>query len=172
MDDSLPRRLAGPSGANGVAVRRRRFSIGRGLKPLRFAAFGGFCAVLQLGLLALFTESTVLGTSSNALAFLISAEVNFVLNYWLTWTGDGHSHTRPLWVQFLSFNALVAVAAAANQFIFVLVERELPYLVAGAVGIGATTLVKYVIADKWIFGRSDRRASQRKDTGVTAPSPE
>ncbi len=170
LDDSLSRQLLVPAGDEGSV--RRRSPVGGKFKPLRFAAFGALCAALQLGLLALFTESTDLGTASNALAFLLSAEVNFCLNYWLTWTGDDRSRSRSLWVQFLSFNALVAVAAVANQFIFVLAERALPYLIAGAIGIGATTLIKYVIADKWIFARSDRRGTQREETGRRATSPE
>ena len=163
-------------GGRSCSKRLRRvlavFRLGGTFRPLRFAAFGVLCAALQLGLLALSTETTALGAASNALAFLISAEVNFCLNFSLTWGGDGRVASRPLWLQFLSFNALIAVAATVNQSIFVVVERFVPYLIAGAAGIGAITAVKYVVADKWIFARAERRGTPREELHRTATSPE
>lgn len=172
MDESLPRKLAGALVAKATEARPRRFLIGCTFRPLRFAVFGVLCAALQLGLLALFTEATALGAASNALAFLISAEVNFCLNYWLTWGGSGRVASRPLWLQFLSFNVLIAVAATVNQSIFVVFDRFVPYLIAGAAGIGATTAVKYVVADKWIFARAERLGTPREELHRTATSPE
>jgi putative flippase GtrA len=62
-------------------------------------------------------------------------------------------HRRPgaLFAQLLKFNALILVAVVFNQATYLAAVRVAPYLVAGAVGIGATTLAKYFIADRWIF---------------------
>jgi putative flippase GtrA len=106
---------------------------------------------VQLGLLVAFTERTNLGALSNAAAFLISAQLNFALNSVLTWRDRMHRRPMALFGQLLGFNALILVAVVFNQAIFLAVLRVAPYLVAGAIGIGATTLAKYFIADRWIF---------------------
>ncbi len=123
----------------------------RALRPTQFAVIGSLCGVAQLGLLAAFTERTNLGTMSNAIAFLISAQLNFVLNRAVTWRDRMHHRPMALFVQVLEFNALTLVAVAFNQAIYLGALRVAPYLIAGAVGIGATTLAKYFIADRWIF---------------------
>lgn len=120
-------------------------------RPAQFAAIGAGCAVIQLGLLIAFTERTNLGSVSNAVAFLISAQLNFVLNGAFTWRDRMHRRPMALAAQVLGFNALTLVAVVFNQAIYLVGLRFAPYLVAGAVGIGATTLAKYFIADRWIF---------------------
>lgn len=146
-----------PLSASGASSRVNRSLVSGGIRPMRFAMIGGACAVLQLGLLTLFVEAAGLGAFANAAAFLITAQVNFFLNYRLTWADRGRVASRPRWVQFVSFNALVAVAVVVNQSVYIAVERFLPYIVAGAVGIGATTAVKFLVADRWIFIREPRR---------------
>ncbi len=134
------------------------------LRPARFATIGAVCAVLQLGLLAAFNEGTSLGSLSNAIAFLISSQVNFALNAGLTWRDRMHRNPRALLGQVVWFNALMLIAVAFNQAIYLVAVRAVPYLVAGAIGIGGTTLVKYFIADKWIFraGKHPRSATLAK----------
>ena len=146
-----------PLGEGGTGSRAGRALLSGGIRPMRFAMIGVACAVLQLGLLTLFVETAGLGPFANAAAFLITAQVNFLLNYRFTWADRGLVASRPRWVQFLSFNALVAVAVVVNQSVYIAVERFLPYIVAGAVGIGATTVVKFLAADRWIFIRENRR---------------
>jgi putative flippase GtrA len=130
------------------------------LRPAQFATIGAVCAVVQLGLLAVFTERTNFGSVSNAVAFLISAQLNFALNSALTWRDRMHRRPMALFAQALGFNALILVAVVFNQAIYLVAVRLTPYLVAGAVGLGATTLAKYFIADRWIFrtGKHNLRA--------------
>ena len=145
LSDSAPDPvLPGP-----VRLLLRRYS-----RPLRFASLGVLCAALQLGLLALFSETTRLGAASNVVAFLISALVNFWLNSRLTWPD---SRPRIVWLQLLGFTALIAITAVLNQSLFLLASPYVPYLIAGAAAIGATTIVKYAVADRWIFPRFHRR---------------
>lgn len=132
----------------------RRFL--RLLRPAQFASIGAVCAVVQLGLLAAFTERTGLGSLSNAASFLIAAQLNFGLNSVVTWRDRMHRRPKALFVQLLGLNALILVAVVFNQAIYVAAERVAPYLVAGAIGIGATTLAKYLIADRLIFRRGRR----------------
>jgi putative flippase GtrA len=122
------------------------------VRPAQFATIGGVCAVVQLLLLAVLQERTGLGSWSNAIAFLVAAQLNFVLNYLVTW---GDRRRRGAWVfgrQLAGFNLLVG-RTALNQGVYLVAEMFVPYLVAGAIGIGATTLAKYLIADRLIFRR-------------------
>ena len=123
----------------------------RVLRPAQFAAIGAGCALAQLGLLALLTERTALGSWSNAAAFLIAAQLNFALNSLLTWRDRMERQPRALLRQLAGFNALILVAVIFNQAIYVVALALVPYLLAGAIGIVATTLAKYLIADRWIF---------------------
>ena len=135
------------------AGRRSLFSL---LRPAQFAVIGAVCAVLQLALLAAFTERTGLGSLSNAVSFFVAAQLNFALNSVLTWRDRMHRRPGALFVQLAGFNALILVAVGFNQAIYLAVLTVAPYLIAGAAGIGATTLAKYLIADHWIF-RGQRR---------------
>jgi putative flippase GtrA len=123
----------------------------RAVRPAQFVTIGGVCALAQLGLLAVLQETTGLGSWSNALAFIAAAQLNFALNYTVTW----RDRMMPgLWVflrQLAGFNLLVAAGLPLNQGAYLLAEMFVPYLVAGAIGIGVTTLAKYLIADRWIF---------------------
>lgn len=124
------------------------------VRPAQFATIGAACAVAQLGLLALLQEGTGLGAWSNAIAFIVAAQLNFALNYTVTWRDR---MTPGLWVfarQLAGFNVLVAAGLPLNQGAYLVAEMFVPYLIAGAIGIGATTLAKYLIADRWIFPRT------------------
>ena len=135
----------------------RRFL--RLLRPAQFAAIGAFCAIVQLGLLVAFTEGTGLGPLSNAASFLVAAQLNFGLNSVLTWRDRMHRRPMALLAQLLGFNALILVAVLFNQAVYLVALRAVPYLVAGAIGIGATTLAKYFIADQWIFTKGKHNLS-------------
>ncbi|HZQ37433.1 MAG TPA: GtrA family protein, partial [Dehalococcoidia bacterium] len=49
-------------------------------RPLRFVLVGGLCALLQLALLVLLTGAGCPPLPANTLAYLLSAQVNFVLS--------------------------------------------------------------------------------------------
>ncbi|MEX0783212.1 MAG: GtrA family protein [Dehalococcoidia bacterium] len=139
-----------------LAAPRSRLSLLRipflaAVRPAQFATIGGVCAVAQLLLLALLQERTGLGAWSNALAFLVAAQINFVLNYAVTWRDRMTPGVLVLARRLAGFNVLVAIGLPLNQGAYLLAEMVVPYIIAGAVGIGATTLAKYLIADRWIF---------------------
>jgi putative flippase GtrA len=123
------------------------------VRPAEFLTIGGVGALFQLSVLALLKEGTGLGSWSNAIAFLLAAQLNFVLNYAVTWR-DRRTHSPGVFVrQLAGFNVLVCAGLPVNQAVYLLADMVLPYILAGAVGIGATTLGKYLIADRWIFPR-------------------
>jgi putative flippase GtrA len=130
-----------------------------GVRLLQFGAIGGLCAILQLVLLSILTEAAGWGSMSNAVAFVLSAQCNFVLNHQLTWRDRRAARAIGTLSQWLSFNGVIAVAAVFNQLIYVAAGEVMPYLAAGAIGIGVTTVGKYIVADRWIF--LHRRRGQR-----------
>lgn len=142
----------------------RERGLVRALRPTQFAVIGVVCGAVQLGLLAAFTEGTSLGSLSNMVAFAISAQLNFVLNRAVTWRDRMGRRLRAVLGQLAGFNALMLVAVVFNQAIYLVALHIVPYLVAGAIGIGATTLGKYVIADRWIF------RARKHDSRPTVPA--
>ena len=123
------------------------------LRPLSFLIVGGACAALQLGLLFVLAEFAGVGAWSNALAFLASGQVNFLLSTLLTWRDRTSVSWRGTARGLLRFNAVIGVGALANQAIFLGFERAVPYLLAGAIALVMTTLTKYFVADRWVFPR-------------------
>lgn len=120
-------------------------------RPVSFLAVGAACAVVQLVLLAAFTELAGLGAFSNMLAFLVSGQVNFLLSTLLTWRDREAASWRSTGSRLFRFNAVIVVAALANQVIFFGFEKAVPYLYAGAIALVMTTGAKYVVADRWVF---------------------
>lgn len=127
------------------------------MRPGQFLVIGGITGVFQLLLLAVLKERTDLGNWSNAVAFASAAQLNFTLNYLFTWRDRMSRRPAAVIRQLVTFNALVALALPLNQAIYLLAAMVLPYLIAGAVGIGATTLGKYLVSDRWIFRRRQSR---------------
>lgn len=139
--------------------------IGRVRRPAQFAAIGAGCAAVQFGLLIAFNEGTSLGSLSNAVAFLISAELNFALNIVLTWGDRVARGPMASFVRFFGFNLLTLVAVSFNQAIYVVALHFVPYLVAAALGLAFTTVAKYFVADRWIFRKRGGASASLRGLG-------
>ena len=94
-------------------------------------------------------------------AFLISAQLNFLLSSLLTWADRETGGRRSIAWRLLRFNALISVAAVANQAIYLAFERMLPYLLAGAIALVVTAVAKYFIADRWVFPGAGKKQQIR-----------
>ncbi|MCA9831340.1 MAG: GtrA family protein [Dehalococcoidia bacterium] len=116
----------------------------------RFALVGIACGGFQLVLLAVFVEATPLGRSGNLVAFVLSAQMNYVLSERLTWSDRRGSHGFG-WRRLAGFNALIIAAAGINQVLFIAVDMLAPYLAASALALIATSVLKYAIADRRVF---------------------
>jgi len=140
--------------ANVVPSAARGRNLTRWWRPARFVVIGGVCGAMQLALLWALTESTGLGATSNVIAFLISGAANFILNARFTWNERRAQSGSAALRQAVAFSALILVATGLNQAVYVAVLRVAPYLIAGAIGIIATTAVKYLATDRWVFKRA------------------
>ncbi len=129
--------------------RTRTFLLSDAARPLRFAFSGGVAAVVQLVLLALLTRHGWDELLANVAAFLVSAQVNFALNYTFTWRGRTGRHA--LWRRWLMFHGSIAGTGLLNILIFAAARHVLPALVASALGIGIASIGNFVVGDRLVF---------------------
>ncbi len=125
----------------------------RGPRLARFACTGGLAAVIQLGLLHLWTARGWNAIVANAVAFFVAAQVNFALSATVTW-GDRRDALHPretLLRRWLSFHGTIFSTALLNQAIFALARTAMPDLPAAGFGIAAAAFVNFVMLDRVIF---------------------
>ncbi len=122
-------------------------------RPLRFAAVGGSCALVQLALLSLFVQGRVEVYLANTLAFLLSTQVNFVLSSLITWRDRTQptDHRATVARRLLGYNVTALGSLVINQLAFALALRMLPYLLAAVVGILAGMLLTYLVSGWLLF---------------------
>lgn len=121
-------------------------------RPLRFAAVGGLCGLLQIALLVALMWLGVDALPANIVAYLLSAQLNFYLSDLFIWH-DRHvrrtiEHLARRW---LGFHASIAGTFVFNQAIFVVVRHFIPDAAAAAAGISMAALVNFIIQDRLTF---------------------
>jgi putative flippase GtrA len=139
----------------------RAFLRSRAARPLRFACTGGLAALVQLGMLDALTEWRWTPILANAVALLLSTQLNFVLSYLFTW-GDRRPRTgRPVVVlgRWAAYQGSVAGTALLNMGVFVVARADLHTLVASALGTAVAAAANFVAGDRLVF----------RARGVTAP---
>jgi dolichol-phosphate mannosyltransferase len=125
------------------------------IRPLRFAFVGVFAGLVQLSVFSLLILRGVDPVLGNALAFLGSVQLNFLLSSLITWRDRG---VPPGWMavpmRWARFHAVCAVGAAVNFMTFFMLARgPLPALVASGAGILAGAAVNYAVNDRVVFRR-------------------
>jgi putative flippase GtrA/GT2 family glycosyltransferase len=139
---------------------------GHGKRFTIFSAIGGFIFVLGFGLQAALTTGWgVPAFVSYLVQAVVSVELSFVLNRWLTW----RDRDTPLWTAFGRFNAQKTVTIALNAALYAgLLRLGLNYLVANIVLTIVFTVVNYAAGDKLVF--SPRRARSEEATLAEPPT--
>ena len=121
-------------------------------RPLRFVLVGGVCALLQLALLLLLTGAECPPLPANTLAYLLSAQVNFVFSDRFIWHDRRTERSRQgIGRRWLSFHASIAGTFLLNEAVLVVARVALPDVVAAAGGIGIAAVVNFVIQDALTF---------------------
>ncbi len=150
-----PERLTTP----GRATPRRPATALRLLDAMRLARFalvGTVAGGVQLGLLAVLLVAGLAALPANAIAFLLSAQLNFALSTLFIW-GDRDAGARPvrgLVRRWLAFHLSIAGTALLNQAVFVLARAAMPDLPASALGIGVGAAVNFAVQDRFVFRRT------------------
>jgi putative flippase GtrA len=137
----------------------------------RFVAVGGSCGVIQLSILHGLVAGAGMGARlANLIAFLISMELNFVLNQFFTWRDRWSSTIHPL--KLLARMAMFNVSAAStsgvlNQGVSNILMIFIWYLPAAALGICAAASVNFLLNDRLVF-----RLWSRGGASATIPEPQ
>ncbi len=118
----------------------------------RFACTGGLGAVVQLILLKIMTAYGWNPILANAIAFLVSAQVNFLFNSLFTW-GDRRAHASfNVWFRrWLTFHSTIAGTAILNMLIFTIAHLFVPTLIASVLGIVCASFINFMSMNKLVF---------------------
>jgi putative flippase GtrA len=120
-------------------------------RPIRFIITGGISACVQLGFLYVLTRYALNPNLANALAFLLSAQVNFLLSSLFTWGDRRPSKKRTLLQRWVTFHGSIVGTAVLNALVFAVAHQFLPTLIASASGILVAAFVNFFMMNKLIF---------------------
>jgi putative flippase GtrA len=115
----------------------------------RFVLAGVLAAVIQLAVLTLLLHNDWDSLAADALAFLLAAQVNFVLASFLTWRDRWLATSLPYrWVK---FHLAIASTAGLNLLTFALAQLFIPDDAAAMLGIAAAGAVNFLLGDRIVF---------------------
>ena len=130
-------------------------------RPMRFALTGMVAAGTQVLLLAGLLTAGVPALAANGAAFLLAAQVNFLLSGWFTW-GDrmrGAGADRSLARRWLLFHSSIAGTALLNMLVFAVARHVIPDLAASLAGIAAASAVNFLAHDRLAFRHTRTRTA-------------
>ncbi len=133
-------------------------------RPLRFILTGSLAGLSQIGLLAVLLRLAVSPLLANGIAFLLAAQLNFLLSLLFTWR-DRHEINRAslqLLQRWFAFHGAILGTAILNQLIFALTQIWLPALLAAGLGIVSAAIANFFLLDRLVF-RPSCRSPKRKD---------
>jgi putative flippase GtrA len=128
---------------------------------VRFTLVGAVCGLLQLVLFATLKFVGLPPIPANIAAYLLSAQVNFVLSNCFIWHDrrSGGVGGRDLAQRWLGFHGSIAGTFLLSQAVFISGRLLLPDLIASALGIGVSAAVNFFIQDRFAFRRLSPRRS-------------
>ncbi|WP_170991152.1 GtrA family protein [Herbidospora galbida] len=123
------------------------------LRVVRFLLVGGFCFGVQYLAMTAMASAGVPWTPADAIGFLLSAQLNFVLSSKFTWGDRRFPLTVKRWS---SYNGTALLSLAVNTGVFALIHPYLPTLISAAIGVLIGTIVTYLICDKFVFATREK----------------
>jgi len=139
--------------------------IDRTPRLMRFCFVGGFCALIQMGLLYAFVNLGTQKNLANFVAFMISVQISFPMNYFITWRDrkeKGSKDVKLLVLRWVSFNGTYLIGMVINQVAFAIFLLFAHYIVAGILGILAAMTINYTVSNKFIFVHQKVERSHEK----------
>jgi putative flippase GtrA len=159
--------LGAAAAAQKRLVRSRLFS-GKA-RPIRFFLVGQTATLTQLCVLYALTSLGWLPGIANAVALILSSQVNFFLSATFTWrdrdalerrSERNGATTRIILGRWARFMSGITVTTLLNDGLFILLERTvLPVLVAAVISSGVIAVLNYLMIDLLIFRRKRNKAS-------------
>jgi putative flippase GtrA len=120
-------------------------------RPLRFVFTGGLCGLIQLLLFLFLTRASWQPLLANIIAFLFSAQVNFLLSISFTWSDRVQTERQGWLARWLAFHGSILGTALLNQLVFFLAHLLIASQFAAIAGIGAGALANFVLLDRRVF---------------------
>ncbi|HET8912095.1 MAG TPA: GtrA family protein [Ktedonobacteraceae bacterium] len=152
------------------------FIFSDAMRPIRFLFIGGMVAIVQLIVLGLLLRTHMNSYLANAIAFLFSAQLNFILNSIFTWQGSMNTANprSDLLKRWVAFHGTIAFTGILNLLVFTVIHFAFPHLltlVASAAGILVAAVVNFFGMDKLVF-RPDPKSKILPKSGLTEPTRE
>ena len=116
-----------------------------------FAIVGIGCFAVQLALLTLMVHLGAYRPVANAVAFAISAQLNFLLSSRVTWRdrpAAGRSGTGARW---LAYNGTALVSLGCNTTVFAVTYHSIGTTAAAGLGVLTGTCVVYLVCNLLVF---------------------
>lgn len=130
----------------------------RGKRQFLFVSVGATCFLAQYCTLTVLTTVGMNRPLANALGFVLSAQLNFVLSSRLTWRDRPGGSARALWARLASYNGTALISLAVNTAVFSLIYQRVGNLAAAAAGVISGMCVTYLVCDLLIFRDRSKRA--------------
>jgi putative flippase GtrA len=128
-----------------------RSMFGKRRRQVLFICVGATCFLAQVATLTALSALGVSRPLGNALGFVISAQLNFVLSAKLTWRDRPGRATGTGWARWLSYNVTAAVSLAVNTAVFTVAYHQIGNIPAAALGVLCGMCVTYLVCDLMIF---------------------
>jgi cellulose synthase/poly-beta-1,6-N-acetylglucosamine synthase-like glycosyltransferase/putative flippase GtrA len=142
----------------------KRFS-----RQLRFIAVGGTCFVFQLTVLFGLIHLGLAQTFSDAIAFFLSAQLNFTLSSLVTWRDRPAANAKSISARWLAYNGTALLSLGINTAIFVGAHHVVGVLPAAAAGVAGAMTFTYLICNRLVF--RSRVAAGEPDVASTDSAP-
>ena len=136
---------------------RERYETLMGLngtrRLIRFGANGIATFFVQIGLLLLLKSAGLSGVVANAIGIAVAVQFNFLLSELFVWSDRRLVSVlgRDMAQRWLTFQSVIAFSLVLNFGAFLVAQVFIPDLPAAIVGIGASTLVKFLSLDRLAF---------------------
>jgi putative flippase GtrA len=116
-----------------------------------FAVVGVLCFAVQLALLTLMVRLGAYRPIANAVAFTISAQLNFLLSSRVTWRDRPAGSRGGIGARWLAYNGVALLSLGCNTAVFTLTYHSIGTALAAALGTLTGTCIVYLICNLLVF---------------------
>ena len=116
-----------------------------------FAIVGVVCFAVQLALLTLMVHLGVYRPVANAVAFTISAQLNFLLSSRVTWRDRPAASRSGTGARWLAYNGTALLSLGCNTAVFTLTYHSIGTALAAALGTLTGTCIVYLTCNLLVF---------------------